>query len=177
MDSYRYKIVTAKSRHNTPADYALVVMTHVPGSKNNEKRVDDLIKYNPLYSKFRASAMMVVKIISLGDYQPLDSFNHATFVDDKPRLTYTVGQIVKPDSYDLDEYIVCSSGIHYFKSIQGALAFLPRLVSLSASEYPQALHNLVQVPLYDENGLELPEHWAICHSNVNYYVKKLAAIV
>lgn len=177
MDSYRYKIVTAKSRHNTPADYALVVMTHVPGSKNNEKRVDDLIKYNPLYTKFRASAMMVVKIISLGDYQPLDSFNHATFVDDKPRLTYTVGQIVKPDSYDPDEYIVCSSGIHYFKSIQGALSFLPRLVALSASEYPRALHNLVQVPLYNENGIHTPDHRANCRSNLDYYAKHISAIV
>jgi hypothetical protein len=39
-------------------------------------------------------------------------------------ITYIVNEIVEPDAYNHDSSVVCTSGIHYFKTLVGVLSYL-----------------------------------------------------
>jgi len=148
---YCYKILTRKPAHNSGQDYALAVMSLTKNSKTNESRLEGT--GNHLFAKFRASELKVLDILNLETNEHHTSFMHRTFIDNKSSVTYTVGEIVKPDHYDPDPYIVCSSGIHYFKSIEATVSYIPTLMELSASYYPSLLLLFTgYMTYYDQNG-------------------------
>lgn len=135
--SYCYKVLTRKPVNNSGQDYALAVMSLTSNSKTNESRLEGT--GNLLFAKFRASELLVLDILNLETAEHHPSFIHHTFIDNKSPLTYTVGEIVRPDHYDPDMYLVCSDGIHYFRSIEAVISYIPHLMSVSLSYYPSLL--------------------------------------
>ena len=75
---------------------------------------------NPKYAKFRASTLLVLKIFDANDVErTIDCLEHES-IHSIAKTIYKVGMMVRPDNFDEDPDEVCSTGIHYFKSIKAA---------------------------------------------------------
>ncbi len=120
-------------------DKYLVFLKKTPNTTDNESRMNII----PEYAKHRASELKVLGIINLYDVEEdiindkkkllgstvkeiesikntyLDSFNQSK----DSTVTYTIGEIVEPNKYDTKKTIVCSNGIHYFKSLLRTLYY------------------------------------------------------
>lgn len=92
----------------------IVVMKKLHDTITNESRTN---VNNSSTAKFRANKLEVVLIISTYDGSTQSSIVHQC---DDQSLCYTVGQVVEPDSFDEDLDVVCSNGIHYFRSLEPA---------------------------------------------------------
>lgn len=72
----------------------------------------------PRYPKCRASKALVVAIF--------DKYAKSVKTGDTsihgPETTYTVGKVVKPDKFDNNKKDTCSNGIHFYMTLDGALA-------------------------------------------------------
>jgi hypothetical protein len=105
-DNYRYKY--ASSGH-------IIVMEKTINTKTNEQR----IVFDENYAKYRASEMKVLLIINISTLnivrRPRTVFNVGKQVS-----MYRVDKIVIPDAYDENINVVCTNGIHYFKTLEGA---------------------------------------------------------
>ena len=98
----------------------LVVLMKLHDTKTNEKRYVT----NRKYAKFRADKLFVIAIydtydphnIDIGDSSLLSINSHYSNNGKKKSLTYTIGEIVYPDSYDENINNICSNGVHYYTS-------------------------------------------------------------
>lgn len=90
----------------------LVVMEKCDDTKTNEGRND---VSDAKHAKFRASKLKVIDIINKTHGGKIDHVINVT--DFGKTLMYKVGKIVECDDYDDDLDIVCSRGIHYFKTM------------------------------------------------------------
>ena len=108
-------------------DQWLVIMKKITNGKNkititNESREN---VYDPLYAKFRANILDVVVIVSIKTMKTVKYLYHR-YVDPNNRnghpisIMYNVGETVEPDKFDQDLEKVCSSGVHYFKTLDRA---------------------------------------------------------
>jgi antitoxin component YwqK of YwqJK toxin-antitoxin module len=93
----------------------LVVMKKIKGTQTNEDR-SEVIYFNN--AKFRANKLKVIKIFNKNNPDLTKKF--ITNKYENKKLRYIVGRIVKIDDYDEDLEIVCSNGIHYFKTLEPA---------------------------------------------------------
>lgn len=99
----------------------IIVMKKLVDTITNESRADVVDSAN---AKFRADKLEVVLIINVRNgtttQQTLTNwFNNMS-------VQYTVGRIVKPDKFDDNLNVVCSSGIHYFKSLERAYFYMEK---------------------------------------------------
>src|SRR5437016_3705304 len=95
----------------------IVVLQKLDDTITNEGRND---VSDPLYAKFRANKLRVVSIChKLNQEQCIDSITNSSYTG--KTVTYTRGQVVEVDDFDNDLDHVCTTGIHYFKSVQAAL--------------------------------------------------------
>ncbi len=106
----------------------LIILQKVSDTLTNESRQVT----NPMFAKYRANKLLVCEIININTYEIIDSYiNIVHFIPDynevfeeiNATLEYKKGQIIVPDSYDLDLNKVCTNGIHYFKTILAAYYF------------------------------------------------------
>jgi hypothetical protein len=111
-ETYVYKncvdITTSKSY--------IVVMQKQTDTETNENRNT----MNVLYSKYRANKLKVVQIICLDD---LTEETRITNNYSGILTKYETNKLVLPDGYDKNYEKICSSGIHYFKTIYPALFY------------------------------------------------------
>lgn len=124
-DSYLFKIChdITNSLENKGRKW-LVIMQKLKDTKTNEKR-DDIKDIK--YAKCRANKLKVIGIIDIDNPNVTSSCivneyidNFSSNIERKLKTTYTVNEIVEPDKYDEDINNVCSSGIHYFKTLERA---------------------------------------------------------
>lgn len=92
----------------------LIVMKKLEITKTNESRLDVL---DERYAKFRADKCEVIKIINI---HTLATTAYVINKYDCIETKYEVGKIVEAHEFDNDKEKVCSSGIHYFKSLEAA---------------------------------------------------------
>ena len=102
----------------------IVVMKKNPDTETNELRS----VVNEMYAKYRANKLRVIKIFN--KLNPTATVSHVSSnAYEKKSITYRVGQCVyvKEVDFDTDMNNVCSTGIHYFKSVEAAFYFeLPK---------------------------------------------------
>lgn len=110
---YVYKLVVYYSTRY------IVVMKKLPETLKNEHRIDVVDAH---HAKFRASVLEVVLIIDIADTneRPVSIVNR--YVGCRKTL-YTVGEKVVPEIFDLRANVVCSGGIHYFKTVETAFSY------------------------------------------------------
>ena len=107
MDSYVYKIC---SDH-------IVVMKKLQDTRTNENRNNVA---NISYEKFRADKLFVVKIINIDTMQSIKEIVNNNY---KIKIIYKCDEIIIPNKFDENIDVVCSFGIHYFKTIDAAFYY------------------------------------------------------
>jgi hypothetical protein len=70
------------------------------------------------HAKFRGDGFMVIRIINLNN--PHVTTEQQINISYGKKTLYKVGTVVRPDRYDRDIDMVCSGGIHYFKTLMTA---------------------------------------------------------
>ena len=81
----------------------------------------DAKRSNATGRKCRCSAAKVLEIQTLdGNPAEIDSITNTVY---NPAVTYTVGEVVYPDSFDDDRWNECSHGIHFFITRQEAVDY------------------------------------------------------
>jgi hypothetical protein len=95
---------------------SLVVMRHLSTTETTESRPNVV---DSCYAQFRASELLVVKILRLPDLVEVDCARSLY----ENYLEYRVGEIVRPLEYDPDLELVSGKGIHFFRSVTAALCF------------------------------------------------------
>jgi len=95
---------------------SIVTLELLDDSINNEKR-DGVIDKN--YAKFRCDKAKVISITEVKTGEKIEKdisiFHH--------KFEYKLGKIVKAFNFNFDLDIVCSEGIHYFKTKEAALSW------------------------------------------------------
>ena len=101
----------------------IVVMKKLQDTKTNENRNNVA---DSLYAKFRADKLFVVKILNINNIESIKKIVNNNY---KIKIIYKCDEIIIPDKFDENIDEVCSSGIHYFKTIDAAFYYkeLPRL--------------------------------------------------
>ncbi len=102
-------------------DYCCLVVLRRPKSdfKSNESR-SGIIDKN--FAKFRCNGLITVAIYDLFGKKFINSLVHTPNFR-APPILYVVDQLSKPDEFEEEIEIVCSSGIHYFLSLEAALNY------------------------------------------------------
>ncbi len=101
----------------------IVKMEKLPDTITNENRKDVV---NKLTAKFRANKLKVTDIFNKFDNTKINEITNSCFTK---QLTYKIGEIVVADNFDPNIDNVCSSGIHYFNSIDPCMFFDIELTS------------------------------------------------
>lgn len=135
--SYVYKLCNNNFYGKNSQREWLVIMEKLPDTITNESRTGVI---NPLCAKFRADKLKVTAIINVNTLCTIDSItNYYSQINHPPwriaapiflateylvlETTYTVGEIAIPNSFDSNLSKVCTSGIHYFRSIEPAFYY------------------------------------------------------
>jgi antitoxin component YwqK of YwqJK toxin-antitoxin module len=106
---YVYKLCKSLSKE------WLILMKKLKDTRTNEERKNVM---NENYTKFRADKLAVIFIINVNN--PFETTKTMIHKFDDTECLYEVDTIVEADYYDDDVRIVCSHGIHYFKTIEPA---------------------------------------------------------
>lgn len=123
-DSYVYKLCN-DYLNNDESNRWLVIMQKLPDTETNESR-SNVVKKE--HAGFRANKLKVIKIVDIYDpnnvKNSIISLYGGEFKDKDTLCTiYKTHKIVKPHLYDENIEIVCSGGIHYFKTLLPAYYF------------------------------------------------------
>jgi len=108
----------------------LVILEKIKGTKTNEGRFRVV---NRAYAKFRADKLRVIKIINVNNPNLTKKYIVNIFNDIKIR--YKVGKITYPNKYDENIDVICSSGIHYFNTIDPAYFYIENPVNHTGYVY------------------------------------------
>ncbi len=100
--SYKYLVVLEKPKTNF---------------KSNENRTKVV---NKNFAKFRCNGLITVAIYDLYEKKFIQEIYHQVL---KHEVSYSVGKFTAPDQYNEDIDIVCTSGIHYFLTLEAALNY------------------------------------------------------
>jgi antitoxin component YwqK of YwqJK toxin-antitoxin module len=114
-DSYVYKICCDLLSNNGKYREWLVIMQKINDTVTNEGRTNVV---DAAYAKFRANKLNVIEIINVND--PRISTKFITNEYGEFQTKYEVGKTVTPHMYDKSVNVVCSGGIHYFKTLSAA---------------------------------------------------------
>ena len=110
---------------------SIVVLRLLPDSLTNEDRTDVL---DHRFAKFRTNMAMVEDIRRINSedqwnqFKPLDELEQLDEASSLHRKSfkYIRGEKVSESSYNPDSEIVCTQGIHYFKTVEAALSWYER---------------------------------------------------
>ncbi len=137
---------------------SLVVLKKLQNCENTEARP---FVVNKKYAQFRANELLVLRILSLPDLNPITCARslYDTYFE------YQVGKIIVAKEYDPSLDIVSGKGIHYFQSIVAALCF--GFVYRDIYDYYNGIwYN------YNYNGLLLSTHelknGVMCGKQIDY---------
>jgi hypothetical protein len=86
--------------------------------KTNEHRSG---VFNWYFAKYRAEKMFVTGIYDAEENKFLSSYQNTQYGH---RTIYRANEWVYPNDFNLDEDIICSYGIHYFQSLEGAFCYM-----------------------------------------------------
>jgi antitoxin component YwqK of YwqJK toxin-antitoxin module len=130
---YKYCNGTCEIVNELKSKGVIIIMQKVNGDNptiTNESRTN---VFYPNYAKFRASHLKVILIFDIDDpdviYSGVVSSYYKHIFSTKIESEYIVGQIIYPDKFDNNLNVVCSSGIHYFKTIDSAFYYRYRSTS------------------------------------------------
>jgi hypothetical protein len=103
-------------------DYDCIVIMEKPENfKCNELRPGII---NKKFAKFRCNGLVTVAIYDLKLKKFITKLEHTVFKKNSLiHATYEVGILTEPDKYDEDISAICTSGIHYFLSLEAALGY------------------------------------------------------
>ena len=90
--------------------YSYLIKLEIPG---------DARRCSATTLKCRCDKAKVLKITNLDETKEYDSVTNSNYKD----LTYEVGEMVYPDSFDEDRWNECSHGIHFFINKQDAINY------------------------------------------------------
>jgi hypothetical protein len=97
----------------------IVVLLKLADTKTNESRSKIT---NPLYAKYRANKLKVIAIVHKFDPTKLiTEVENSSY--ERNKVIYKVGKILEISDYDDDLENVCSTGIHYFKTVEPAFYY------------------------------------------------------
>jgi hypothetical protein len=91
----------------------VVVLEKLNDTRTNESRSDIA---DSKYAKYRANKLKTILIIN--KFDPLDVIVEIQNSSYKEKKVYKTGEIIEIDEYDYNLEKVCSTGIHYFKTIE-----------------------------------------------------------
>lgn len=100
----------------------LIFMEKLPDTITNEDR---RYVFDMSCAKFRANKLRVRLIVNITNLDDVSNLVINTYADYNTHSTvcYQTNRIVEPDDFDNNIEVVCSSGIHYFKSIEPAFNY------------------------------------------------------
>jgi antitoxin component YwqK of YwqJK toxin-antitoxin module len=128
-DAYVYKMCNDLSNYlsndpsNDPSNDSfnklsndwLVIMEKTDKTITNENRKSVI---NKEHAKFRASRLKVIKIINVDD-PTITKTKIINMYEDKQTI-YEINKDVVPDYYNNNEEVICTGGIHYFRTLISA---------------------------------------------------------
>ena len=103
-----------------PSDGAFIGWKKVKGCIIQLLIPEDAKRCSATTQKCRCEFAKVVSITRIDNGEELQSIENTAY---SPSVTYRVGEIVKPDSFDEDRWNECSHGIHFFINKQDALNY------------------------------------------------------
>ena len=81
---------------------------------------EDARRCSCISNKCRCDKAKVLEIMTIDDEQPLTEIENTSY---SPYVTYKVGEMVYPDSFDDNRWNECSHGIHFFINKQDAINY------------------------------------------------------
>ena len=103
-----------------PSDGAFIGWKKVSGCIIQLLIPEDAKRCSATTQKCRCEFAKVVSITRIDNGEELQSIKNTAY---SPSVTYKVGEIVKPDSFDENRWNECSHGIHFFINKQDALNY------------------------------------------------------
>ena len=103
-----------------PSDGAFIGWKKVKGCLIKLQIPEDAQRCSDTGTKCRCDKALVLEITDLKRNQPVEQIENNSY---HPFLTYKVGEMVYPDSFDETRWIECSHGIHFFINKQEAIEY------------------------------------------------------
>ncbi len=92
---------------------------------------------NRKFAKFRCNGLLTVAIYDLESKIFISCLDHCYEVPYRcisHDVSYTVGLLTTPHEYNEDKEIICSSGIHYYLSLEAALNYVNGIVQFELTD-------------------------------------------
>ena len=103
-----------------PSDGAFVGWKKVDGYLVKLEIPEDAKRCSATGTKCRCDKAFVVEIRRISDGEQIDAITNTSY---NPNITYKVGEMVFPDSFDEDRWNECSHGIHFLINKQEAINY------------------------------------------------------
>ena len=103
-----------------PEEGAFIAWKKVDGCLVKLLIPEDAKRSSATTRKCRASKAKVIDITRISDGEPIQQVVNTNY---NPSVTYTKGEEVLPDSWDVDRWNECSHGIHFFITKQEAINY------------------------------------------------------
>ena len=100
----------------------IIIMKKTSDTITNEER-KNIINYN--FAKFRANVLYVVAIVEIDNLTTIDEITNCANYNKGNilKIIYKINNLVFPDKFDQNINIICTSGIHYFKTLDAAFYY------------------------------------------------------
>ena len=103
-----------------PSDGAFIGWKKVEGCLIKLQIPEDARRCSATRTKCRCDKALVLEITDLQSNQPVEQIENNSY---HPFVTYKVGEMVYPDSFDETRWDECSHGIHFFINKQEAIEY------------------------------------------------------
>ena len=103
-----------------PSDGAFIGWKKVYGCLIKLQIPEDALRCSATRTKCRCDKALVLEITDLQSNQPVEQIDNHSY---SPFVTYKVGEMVYPDSFDENRWNECSHGIHFFINKQEAIDY------------------------------------------------------
>ena len=103
-----------------PSDGAFIAWKKVSDCLIKLEIPDDAKRSSATTNKCRCDKAKVLEIITINDKQSVEEVVNTQY---NPNITYKVGEMVYPDSFDDNRWDECSHGIHFFIDKQDAINY------------------------------------------------------
>ena len=103
-----------------PSDGAFIGWKKVGGHLVKLEILEDSRRCSATGTKCRCDKALVVEIRRISDGEQTDAITNTSYY---PYITYKVGEMVFPDSFDENRWDECSHGIHFFIDKQEAINY------------------------------------------------------
>lgn len=129
-DKFVFKLCCDISENTTSERDWLVVLRKLISTRTNELREN---VFDNKFAKFRGNIFMVVKIFNIHNTKTKKTFIVNKFCNKE--LKYEINTIVKSDFFGNNLNIICSTGVHYFKTVLACCYFYVDPVDIKYSGY------------------------------------------